>query len=139
MPWILEDDYDSEYRYTGRPLAALQGLDDSGCVIYIGTMSKVLMPALRLGYLVVPDELVDAFTAARALQLTDMPHSWTRWHSQNLLLRDISRGIHGGCVRFMPNGKQHCTRGAARIAGMAGCRTGCDGLASNWLAAQPSR
>ena len=65
--WILEDDYDSEYRYAGRPLAALQGLDTAGRVIYAGTFSKVLFPALRLGYLVVPPELVDAFVAARAL------------------------------------------------------------------------
>jgi GntR family transcriptional regulator/MocR family aminotransferase len=65
--WILEDDYDSEYRYAGRPLAALQGLDTAGRVIYAGTFSKVLFPALRLGYLVVPAELVDAFVAARAL------------------------------------------------------------------------
>lgn len=65
--WILEDDYDSEYRYRGQPLAALQGLDDSGRVIYMGTFSKVLFPSLRLGYLVVPPELVDAFAAARAI------------------------------------------------------------------------
>ena len=67
--WVIEDDYDSEYRYTGRPLEALQGLDSSteGCVIYVGTFSKVLSPALRLGYLVVPPELVDAFAAAREL------------------------------------------------------------------------
>lgn len=67
--WVLEDDYDSEYRYTGRPLEALQGLDSSaeGRVIYLGTFSKVLSPALRLGYLVVPHDLVDPFTAAREL------------------------------------------------------------------------
>lgn len=65
--WILEDDYDSEYRYAGRPLAALQGLDREGRVIYLGTFSKVLCPALRLGYLVAPPRLVDAFIAARAL------------------------------------------------------------------------
>ncbi|MBO6543634.1 MAG: PLP-dependent aminotransferase family protein [Alphaproteobacteria bacterium] len=62
--WILEDDYDSEYRYTGRPLAALQGLDGTGGVIYMGTFAKTLFPALRVGYLVVPDSLIDAFTAA---------------------------------------------------------------------------
>ncbi|MEQ9143683.1 MAG: PLP-dependent aminotransferase family protein [Parvibaculaceae bacterium] len=60
--WILEDDYDSEYRYTGRPLAALQGLDGTGGVIYMGTFAKTLFPALRVGYLVVPDSLIDAFT-----------------------------------------------------------------------------
>ena len=65
--WILEDDYDSEYRYSGRPLSSLQGLDDGGRVLYLGTFSKVLSPALRLGYLVVPPDLVDAFAAARAL------------------------------------------------------------------------
>ena len=65
--WILEDDYDSEYRYAGRPLAALQGLDSAGRVIYLGTFSKVLFPTLRIGYLVVPSDLVDAFVAARAL------------------------------------------------------------------------
>ena len=65
--WILEDDYDSEYRYEGRPLAALQGLDAEGRVIYLGTFSKVLFPALRIGYMVVPTDLVGTFCAARAL------------------------------------------------------------------------
>lgn len=64
--WILEDDYDSEYRYAGPPLAALQGLDRTGRVIYIGTFSKVLFPALRIGYMVVPRSLIDPFRAARA-------------------------------------------------------------------------
>jgi GntR family transcriptional regulator/MocR family aminotransferase len=63
--WVIEDDYDSEYRYVGRPLAALQGLDTAGRVIYAGTFSKVLFPALRLGYLVVPRDLLEAFAAAR--------------------------------------------------------------------------
>ena len=65
--WILEDDYDSEYRYTGRPLAALQGLDSGGRVIYIGTFSEVMFPSLRLGYVVVPPELMPTFSKARAL------------------------------------------------------------------------
>jgi GntR family transcriptional regulator / MocR family aminotransferase len=65
--WILEDDYDSEYRYAGRPLAALQGLDKAGCVLYMGTFSKVLFPALRLSYLVVPAASVDLFARARAV------------------------------------------------------------------------
>ncbi|HET8845133.1 MAG TPA: PLP-dependent aminotransferase family protein [Ktedonobacteraceae bacterium] len=65
--WILEDDYDSEFRYSGRPLASLQGLDTHGQVIYIGSFSKVLFPALRLGYLVLPSALVEPFLAMQAL------------------------------------------------------------------------
>ncbi len=63
--WILEDDYDSEYRFSGRPLEALQSLDNGQRVIYIGTFSKVLFPALRLGYIVVPMQLVEGFVAMR--------------------------------------------------------------------------
>jgi len=62
---IVEDDYGSEYRYTGRPLAALQGLDTLDRVIYVGTFSKVLFPALRLAYAVLPAHLVDAFSAVK--------------------------------------------------------------------------
>jgi GntR family transcriptional regulator/MocR family aminotransferase len=64
--WIFEDDYDSELRYTGRPLAAVQGLDADGRVIYAGTFNKPLFPSLRLSYVVVPPALVDPFSAARA-------------------------------------------------------------------------
>lgn len=63
--WILEDDYDSEYRFSGRPLEALQGLDRDGRVIYIGTFSKTLFPALRLGYLVAPMALIEPLLATR--------------------------------------------------------------------------
>jgi GntR family transcriptional regulator/MocR family aminotransferase len=86
--WIVEDDYDSEFRYAGRPLAALQGLDadragddgaggagrtsGGGRVIYLGTFSKILFPSLRLGYLVVPPGLAEPLTRARAA-LDDRP------------------------------------------------------------------
>jgi GntR family transcriptional regulator/MocR family aminotransferase len=63
--WIIEDDYDSEYRLEGRPIASLQGLDTDARVIYVGTFSKVMFPALRLGYVVVPKDLVEAFSTAR--------------------------------------------------------------------------
>ncbi|CAJ0807936.1 HTH-type transcriptional regulatory protein GabR [Ralstonia psammae] len=59
--WIVEDDYDSEFRYGSRPLPSLQGLDEGGRVLYMGTFSKVLFPSLRIGYLVVPPALADAF------------------------------------------------------------------------------
>ncbi len=63
--WIIEDDYDSEYRYESQPIASLQGLDANARVIYIGTFSKVLFPSLRLGYIVIPTDLVDRFLAIR--------------------------------------------------------------------------
>jgi GntR family transcriptional regulator/MocR family aminotransferase len=63
--WIIEDDYDSEYRFKSPPISSLQGLDTNDRVIYIGTFSKVLFPALRLGYLVIPPDLVDHFLAVR--------------------------------------------------------------------------
>jgi GntR family transcriptional regulator/MocR family aminotransferase len=63
--WIVEDDYVSEFRYAGRPLEALQALDRAGRVIYVGTFSKTLFPALRLAYLVLPRELITPFVAAK--------------------------------------------------------------------------
>lgn len=63
--WILEDDYDSEFRFTGRPLEALQGLDRDRRVLYLGSFSKTLFPALRLGYVVAPPELVEPLLTAR--------------------------------------------------------------------------
>lgn len=66
--WIVEDDYDSEFRYHGRPLPALKSLDHDGRVLYTGTFSKVLFPGLRLAYLVVPPAHIDRFAnAARTM------------------------------------------------------------------------
>ncbi|HEY5920051.1 MAG TPA: PLP-dependent aminotransferase family protein, partial [Kofleriaceae bacterium] len=70
---IIEDDYDSEFHHRGRPLMALQGLDTAGCVVYVGTFSKSLFPGIRIGYLVAPPGLVDAFAAARASLATPAP------------------------------------------------------------------
>jgi GntR family transcriptional regulator/MocR family aminotransferase len=70
--WIVEDDYDGEYRYSGAPLAPLAALDRHGRVLYVGTFGKVAFPALRLGYLVLPPGLVQAFSQRRAV---DVRHS----------------------------------------------------------------
>src|SRR4029077_7093987 len=65
--FIVEDDYTSEFRYSGPPLASLQGLDDGEQVIYVGTLNKALFPGLRIGYAVVPRALLSAFVSARYL------------------------------------------------------------------------
>lgn len=65
--WIVEDDYDSDYRFTGRPVPAMQGLDGDGRVIYVGSFSKVMFPSIRLGYMIAPDDLIEAFVRARNL------------------------------------------------------------------------
>jgi GntR family transcriptional regulator/MocR family aminotransferase len=70
--WIVEDDYDGEYRYSGAPLAPLAALDRFGRVLYVGTFGKIAYPALRLGYLVLPVGLVEPFSQRRAV---DMRHS----------------------------------------------------------------
>ena len=94
--WIIEDDYDSEYRYFGRPLAALQSLDRGGCVIYVGTFTKMLFNALRLGFLALPAHLVEPFAVARTL--TDR-HPPTL--DQAILAEFILDGHFGHHVRRM--------------------------------------
>ncbi|HZS07585.1 MAG TPA: PLP-dependent aminotransferase family protein [Blastocatellia bacterium] len=96
--WVIEDDYDSEFRYTGRPLASVQGLDPAGRVIYTGTFNKVMFPALRLAYLVVPGDLVDKFTAARTL--TD---GCTPGFMQAVMADFIAEGHFGAHIRRMRN------------------------------------
>jgi GntR family transcriptional regulator/MocR family aminotransferase len=94
--WIIEDDYDSEYRYESMPIASLQGLDGNARVIYIGTFSKVLFPSLRLGYLVIPPDLVDSFLRIRrALDLG--PPSFL----QEVLADFIDEGHFGRHIRRM--------------------------------------
>jgi len=70
---IFEDDYDSEFRYSGRPMPALQGLDEHGQVIFAGSFSKVMFPSLRLGYMVVPTDLIDRFAAAQSVSKRHAP------------------------------------------------------------------
>jgi GntR family transcriptional regulator/MocR family aminotransferase len=91
---IIEDDYDSEFRFAGRPLDPLQSLDRAGRVIYVGSFSKVLLPALRLGFLIAPASLQPALLAAK--QLTD-------WHgevaTQAALAQFIDRGLLARHIR----------------------------------------
>lgn len=65
--WIVEDDYDAEFRFAGRALPALHGLDHSRRVLYVGTFSKALFPALRLGYIIVPEDLIEPYGRANAV------------------------------------------------------------------------
>jgi GntR family transcriptional regulator/MocR family aminotransferase len=94
--WIIEDDYDSEFRYAGRPLASLQGLDKDNRVIYVGTFSKTIYPALRVGCLVVPKDMVKVFTAARALSGGNSPSI-----DQAVLAEFIDEGHFARHVRRM--------------------------------------
>jgi len=94
--WILEDDYDSEFRYSSQPISSLQGLDHGSRVIYMGTFSKVIFPSLRLGYLVVPPELIPAFTAAK--NLVDRQSATL---SQAVLASFISEGHFARHIRRM--------------------------------------
>src|SRR6266487_1843867 len=105
---VLEDDYDSEFRYVGHPPPALQGLDDTGRVVYLGTFSKVLFPALRVGYLVVPPELVEAFTAACRFTGAQVPLL-----EQAALADFMTAGHFGRHVRRMR--ALYARRGAALI------------------------
>jgi GntR family transcriptional regulator/MocR family aminotransferase len=94
--WILEDDYDGEYRYAGRPLAPLYTLDRGHRVLYLGTFSKVLAPGLRLGYLVVPLGAVDAFAALKAASDRHAPSL-----TQRVLARFIEEGRLAAHLRRM--------------------------------------
>jgi len=94
--WIIEDDYDSEYRYDSKPIASLQGLDHSSRVIYIGTFSKVLFPSLRVGYIVIPSDLVEHFVAVRHVMDVSPPHLY-----QAVLADFINEGHFSRHIRRM--------------------------------------
>lgn len=106
---ILEDDYDSEFRYTGRPVPALQGLDRHGLVLFTGSFSKVLFPSLRLGYLVLPPDLVDTVAAIRSIGSRHAPLL-----EQAVLTDFLAEGHFGRHLRRMR--EIYAERSAALVA-----------------------
>jgi GntR family transcriptional regulator / MocR family aminotransferase len=94
--WVIEDEYDAEYTYRGRPVAALQSLDHSGCVVYVGTFTKMLFNALRLGFLVVPERLIEPFELGRSYIDRHPPTL-----DQAILAEFISEGHFGHHIRTM--------------------------------------
>jgi GntR family transcriptional regulator / MocR family aminotransferase len=109
---IVEDDYDGEFHYGGRPLESLQGLDRDGRVLYIGTFSRTVFPALRIGYLIPPQSLVGAFSAAK--WLNDL-HSATL--EQQTLAEFIGNGMYERHLRRLR--RRNTARRAALLAAIA--------------------
>jgi GntR family transcriptional regulator / MocR family aminotransferase len=102
--WILEDDYDSEYRYAVRPVPTLLSLDENAAVIYIGTFSKTLSPELRLGYMIVPDRLIKVFAAAK--QLADRHAPSRAQRTLAILLEEGSYDRHVRRIRRLQDGRR---------------------------------
>src|ERR1700724_3820771 len=125
--WIIEDDYDSEYRYESQPIASVQGLDPNSRVIYIGTFSKVLFPSLRLGYIVVPPDMVDRFLVTRRVMDLGSPT-----FRQEVLADFIAEGhferhirrmrtLYGDLRRFLvDNVREHLEKTLSPIGDEAG-------------------
>ena len=116
--WIIEDDYDGEYRYSGTPLAPLAALDRGQRVLYVGTFSKIVFPALRLGYLVLPPRLAQAFARRRAV---DMRHS--EIGTQAVMAEFIAAGHFQRHIRRMRNAAR--ARRDALLAGWPESVPGC--------------
>jgi GntR family transcriptional regulator / MocR family aminotransferase len=116
--WIVEDDFDGEFRYVGRPLPALKSLDRDERVLYAGSFSKVLFPGLRLGYLVLPEALVATFT--RAIWLRHAGHSVL---DQSVVARLIgegtSRGISSACAACMQRAAERSPMPCLRYSAIA--------------------
>ncbi len=115
--WIIEDDYDGEFRYVGRPLPALKSLDHSGRVLYAGSFSKVLFPGLRLAYVVVPESEIETFRRVSQIFGGDPPH-----HSQAVVTDFIKQGHFGRHIQRMRKlyGERRSTTVAAFEAVLGG-------------------
>lgn len=119
--WIVEDDYDGEYRYSGAPLAPLAALNRSGRVLYVGTFGKIAYPGLRLGYLVLPAGLVEPFSRRRAV---DMRHS--EISTQAVMAEFIAAGHFQRHIRRMR--RAALSRRNALLAGWPEGISGCGAM-----------
>jgi GntR family transcriptional regulator/MocR family aminotransferase len=119
--WIVEDDYDSEFRYGSRPIPCLHGLDGDGRVIYVGTFSKALFPSLRLGFLIVPADLHDRLVAVRratdlhppALDQLVLADFMNAGHFDRHIRR--MRGVYGERLEVLASAAKRYCAGALRI------------------------
>lgn len=111
--YVIEDDYDSDFRYRGSPLAALMGLDEHGCVIYLGTFSKSIGAGLRLGYLVVPKALAKAARTAKAL--LDNGHPWLDQAVMAEFIHGGSYANHLRRIRHLYSERRDCLVEALRL------------------------
>jgi GntR family transcriptional regulator/MocR family aminotransferase len=115
--WIIEDDYDSEFHYDGLPTACVQGLDRHQRTLYVGTFGKTLYPGLRLGYMALPPQLVDAFTRARSILDGHTPQTL-----QLTLARFMGDGHYNAHVRAMR--KLYAARQALMLDALDTCLGG---------------
>ena len=106
--WIIEDDYDSEFRYGGRPISSMQGMDRAGRVIYVGTFSRSLAPAIRLAYMVLPPALLDRWRRLFGRQQPTVSR-----YEQTVMARFLDEGFYGRYLRRV--GKRYADRRAALL------------------------
>lgn len=122
--WIIEDDYDSEFRYGGRPISSMQGMDRHGRVIYAGTFSRSLAPAIRLAYMALPPALLEPWQALYGGQQPTVSR-----YEQTVMARFLAEGYYSRYIRRV--GKRYADRRAALLAALGeipGLRvTGADG------------
>jgi GntR family transcriptional regulator/MocR family aminotransferase len=109
--WILEDDYDSEFRYGGRPISSMQGMDRHGRVIYAGTFSRSLAPAIRLAYMVLPAPLLERWQTLYGRQQPTVSR-----YEQTVMARFLTEGYYGRYIRRV--GKRYADRRAALLAAL---------------------
>ena len=109
--WIIEDDYDSEFRYGGRPISSMQGMDRHGRVVYTGTFSRSLAPAIRLAYMVLPASLLPRWQALYGRQQPTVSR-----YEQTVMARFLAEGYYGRYLRRV--GKRYADRRAALLAAL---------------------